>query len=124
MFCVVWGHLCAYCIDNSTYRGKVLTCYTTLFQMPLFLFVSGFFQKTADAYPGFLTRTKKSLKRSGMPYLTYLLLGIFMVVIERIIIGIRPFFDLHIIRGVSSVYWFFVSLLICQIMNGLARLGG
>ena len=119
MFCVVWGHLCAYSFDNAQYTGKVMTCYITLFQMPLFFLVSGYFQKGASCITDFWFRTKKSIRRIGVPFLTYVVLSAILVIAQRFIVHKSNVLSSSDIRGIMSVYWFLPCLLFCVVSHNL-----
>lgn len=56
---VIWGHCCM-CLSGPDYEKNALTTYIRLFQMPLFIFISGYFQKSISTVSeGFLYLKKK-----------------------------------------------------------------
>lgn len=124
IFCVVWGHFCAFYLDNSNYDKTVLTCYTTLFQMPLFLFISGFFSKNKNSTLNFYKQTRNLLVRNGGPFISYCLLAILIVLLKRVVKDGNAYISLYDIRSILSVYWYFICLIICRFLNTLVELSG
>lgn len=55
---VVWGHCCSY-LSGSNYEKNLLTSYIRLFQMPLFIFMSGYFVKSVYKIDELYDRVKK-----------------------------------------------------------------
>ena len=63
---VIWGHMCMY-LSGADYEKNFLTMYIRLFQMPLFIFISGFFQKSIYSLSHLVQKIEKTIRHIGLP---------------------------------------------------------
>lgn len=73
IFCVIYGHLNAYItpLSVSDAFNYSPTMVTRMFQMPLFILVSGLFCKTVDCFDGYIKVWKKYFTRLVVPYIVW-----------------------------------------------------
>ena len=67
---VVWGHVCSY-ISDSSYERNALTSLIRLYQMPMFILVSGYFQKPCHTVRDIKARLIKIFRSLCIPYLCW-----------------------------------------------------
>lgn len=75
---VVWGHVCSY-ISNATYERNLLTSVIRLYQMPMFILVSGYFSKPSET----LNDVKRSFSKIStghlIPYVSWCIIGALII---------------------------------------------
>ena len=71
---VVWGHVCSY-ISGYVYEKNFLTAAIRLFQMPLFIFISGVFQHNYSNITEVKCRIIAILKRLVLPYTIWIVIA-------------------------------------------------
>ncbi len=118
--CVIWGHVCMY-TSGENYDGNTLTHIIRLFQMPMFIMISGIFYKTPDNLTNAIKKTRNSLIHIGSP----LVFWVILTFISFIIIGYFTNCGSNIlgtIRSALSIYWYFICLLLCILYTILINL--
>lgn len=72
MVLVVYGHVCP-ALTGDLYKENwcALTRITGLFVMPLFFFISGYFQSSIHEYRGLLNKYEKSFFRICVPLIAW-----------------------------------------------------
>lgn len=110
---VIWGHVCMYSTPTH-YDGNFLTYIIRLFQMPMFIMISGMFYKPVYNVGEGIKRSKKIFKHIAIP----LIFWVGLTSITTLAIGMKDSFSLlgifNVIRGSISVYWYFICLLLCM----------
>lgn len=122
MFFVVYGHICPASVAEWTPVTRVVG----LFVMPLFFFVSGFFQSRILDYKTLMEKYKKTIYRIVVPLLVWGVIYVFLSVLK--LYQVPDVFDstsvLEYVMDVSSFlkytpfyisgfYWFLTALLFC-----------
>ena len=123
MFFIVFGHICPANSEVWTPVTRVIG----LFAIPLFFFISGFFQSKVDSHKTLIDRYKKNIFRIVIPMLSW---GIIYVIFSSIkqFAGISynmadvwalykytPFY-------IMGFYWFLTALIFCQIIGSVLSL--
>lgn len=109
---VIWGHVCMYTTPNN-YDGNSLTHIIRLFQMPLFIMISGMFYKPIFDLKTGIEKSIKIFKHIAFPLIFWVIFtSITQFVIKPIPLSIRDI--LFELRGSLSIYWYFVCLLFCM----------
>lgn len=106
---VVWGHICSY-VSGLDYEYNEVTRYVRLFQMPLFILVSGFFSKDIIVFSDLISKLVKDVKHIGLPLLTWCLLAF---IVHSIMMHSYELPSKHFMSFLSA-YWFFPCLLCCS----------
>lgn len=106
---VVWGHICSY-LSGLDYEYNAVTRYVRLFQMPLFIMVSGFFSKDITSIKVLVNKIVKDFKHIGLPLITWCLLAF---IIHSIMMRYYNLPPKHYMSYLSA-YWFFPCLLCCS----------
>lgn len=124
---VVWGHICAHC-SGIDYEKNVLTSYIRLFQMPMFIVISGYFQKTITSRSDLYGRIKKTIVHIGLPLLVWSIIASFVLYILKLI-GITWFSNSTGVFGIAKAlfksfrfYWFLPCLMLCIFLNSFLSL--
>ena len=114
---VVWGHVCSY-ISNATYERNLLTSVIRLYQMPMFILVSGYFSKPSET----LNDVKRSFSKIGtghlIPYVSWCIIGALIVfgmneiLLGKILGGIA--YVIKTIAQESNILWFLGCLILCR----------
>lgn len=110
---VIWGHCCAY-LSGVKYEKNLLTTYIRLFQMPLFILVSGYFQKPVYTIRELIGKYKKSIINIAVPYVTWTCIYYAFMLISKRLIGEQINFSVLGIIKSFSFLWFLGCILICQ----------
>lgn len=76
---VVWGHICSY-ISDSSYDKNALTALIRLYQMPMFILISGFFQRPCRTFSEIKEKGIKIFKSLCIPYLCWCFVGCLTVI--------------------------------------------
>lgn len=130
MIIVVFGHVCP-ALSGNTYTDSwcAVTRITGLFVMPLFFFISGYFQSSIDDFKGLLNKYKKSIYRIGIPLIVWG--GVYVFIRFRsiwaascsdsIIQHLLLFTQKSIVSS-SFFFWFLSALLICVFLGSLLKL--
>lgn len=110
IFCVIYGHINAYLtpislVETSNYSPTLII---RLFQMPLFVLVSGHFCKTVSTFSAYLEIWKRYLTRLGLPYISWSLI---LTLIKCLVQGDFSTFLLDF-RESFGLLWFIPMLLI------------
>lgn len=119
MICVIWGHLCMY-TSGKDYDGNYLTHIMRLFQMPLFVLISGLFYKMPNTATEVKTKFIKLFKHIGLPLLVWVLLTSLSTVM--IYNNYNLYFIFNSIRGSLSTFWYFNCLILCIVFTDLIYL--
>lgn len=114
---VVWGHVCSY-ISNATYEKNLLTSIIRLYQMPMFILVSGYFTKPS----GSLNDVKKSFSKictgNLIPYASWCIIGTLVVIgMNEILLGRIWGGISYVVRTIaqeSNILWFLGCLILCR----------
>lgn len=113
IICVIYGHISSYLtapsVTDTTYSPTV---FIRLFQMPLFVLVSGMFSKVASDFKNFITIWRKYLKRLLIPFIVWCIVLIFL---KSLAIGetANNFNSLiRIIAESCGILWFIPMLII------------
>lgn len=107
---VVWGHCCMY-NSGPDYDKNFLTSYTRLFQMPLFIFISGFFQKDINNVLEIKTKLNKTFVTLVIPIISYYLLSVSILSITTY--TLNGIFEIILLKGHFSILWYLLCLLMC-----------
>lgn len=109
---VIWGHFCMY-LSGDGYEKNLLTTYVRLFQMPLFIFISGYFQKPVNSLSLASKKLQKSVKHIGIPMLSWIAL----VYCAKLVINGGQYngltFFIEQAKGIVSLFWYLGCLLMC-----------
>lgn len=108
---VVWGHCCSY-LSGSNYEKNLLTSYIRLFQMPLFIFMSGYFVKSVYKIDELYDRVKKIFYHIGIPYVVWTIIAFTLDLAQNNVEG-------SLIKSLlshSTLLWYFGCLIICSIL--------
>lgn len=123
MFFIVFGHMCPANPEMWTPVTRVIG----LFAIPLFFFISGFFQSKVDSYKALLDKYKRNFYRIIVPMLSW---GVVYIVLSSIkqFVGVSfniadvwqfykytPFY-------IMGFYWFLTALIFCQIFGAISSL--
>lgn len=72
MFFVIYGHVCpAFSIDSYTESWCALTCISGLFVMPLFFFISGYFQSVITDFDQLVQKFRRTFYRVVVPLMSW-----------------------------------------------------
>ena len=127
MFLVIYGHVCP-AISGDTYTEQwcALTRVTGLFVMPLFFFISGYFQTIILNSQDILRKYKKTFLRVGVPLMSWGGLLLFIKFQELWQFTESAYFSKHIVLfvkngiiDVANFYWFLSALLLCITLGTL-----
>ena len=119
---VVWGHVCSY-ISGDGYEKNFLTAAIRLFQMPLFIFVSGVFQHNYSNITEVRYRIISISKRLVLPYAIWIVIAAgFNLLTDRLLGfnnltlggGYWPLLKLCFVQ--SNVLWYLGCLILCEIL--------
>lgn len=122
MLIVIFGHVCPANSDTWTPITRVIG----LFAMPLFFFVSGYFQSNISDAISLLVKYKKTIMRIVIPQMLwgsiYVLLSFVVLLLCRnqiaslkdllIFFKYTPYY-------IAGFYWFFSALFLCVIVGSL-----
>lgn len=118
IMCVIWGHLCMY-LSGSDYEKNELTTYIRLFQMPLFILISGFFQKSVVTLDDLKSKLRKSILHIGIPLIIWSILTYLI----KLLVNFNDYNDYNFFifqsKGILSLYWFLVCLLLCLLFYAI-----
>ena len=109
---VVWGHFCMH-LSGEGYEKNFVTMYVRLFQMPLFILISGYFQKPITDLSLVVRKVMKSVHHIGIPLICWILIvySIKMVLNYSSCCGIKFFWDQA--HGIVSLFWYLGCLFMC-----------
>ena len=110
IFCVIYGHINAYItplLVNDAFNYSP-TMVTRMFQMPLFILVSGLFCKTVDSFGGYIKVWKKYFTRLVIPYIVWCII---LAIIKEVGQGDYSSF-ISDFRESLGLLWFIPMLLI------------
>lgn len=71
---VIWGHCCMY-LSGNEYEKNIIITYVRLFQMPLFILISGYFQKPVEGLKSLSSKIKTSFKCICVPLISWTFTG-------------------------------------------------
>ena len=112
IFFVIWGHCCMY-LSGSDYEKNALTTYIRLFQMPLFIFISGYFQKSfSTASEGFAI-FRKCIVHIGVPLASWIIVT-YLLRLSVNAISVHKALIIESTHGVVSLFWYLACLFMCQ----------
>lgn len=130
MFIVIYGHVCP-ALSGISYSDNwcTLTRITGLFVMPLWFFVSGYFQSSITSVKDLIKKYKRSISRIAIPLIIW---GCLLVIINFQDTWYNPdktdlvnqiiFFGKHSVYRITSFYWFLSALLLCILFGSLMSL--
>ena len=130
MFLVIYGHVCpALSGESYTERWCNLTRITGLFVMPLFFFISGYFQSTIMSPKNLIQKYRKTSHRVGIPLMVwggvYYITKIYKVWCrtdaENSLRHVALFVK-NAVTDIMSFYWFFSALIICIFLGTILSL--
>ena len=114
---VIWGHVCPNSSGSEyTYTWCALARITSLFAMPLFFLLSGFFAKSIKSFKDIIKQIHKVFWRLGVPLLTY---GFIVSCIKyHIFDNSYDFYEFcyclkKALLYILGFYWYISALLIC-----------
>lgn len=130
MILVIFGHVCP-AISGPEYNIKWngVTRVTSLFVMPLFFFISGYFQSSIHNIGVLLRKYWKTVKRLVVPLLVWGVVRLFFInnlvpedvanypIWTKTIVYFKYF-----IGSTLSYYWFFPSLCLCIFLGSILSL--
>ena len=109
---VVWGHFCMY-LSGTDYEKNLFTTYIRLFQMPLFIFISGFFQKPVFGRIQAVKKVLKSIKHIAIPMVSWTVL----VYVAKLLLNKSNYnglgYFIEQTHGIVSLFWYLGCLLMC-----------
>lgn len=113
---VIYGHLCMY-FSETDYEKNTLTTYIRLFQMPLFIFISGYFQKSVISLSDMWQKLLKSIRHIIIPMGCWAIIAFCTkVIIYYFSIGNMNVDSMFLsTRGIISLFWYLGALFLCQI---------
>lgn len=118
---VIWGHFCMY-LSGPGYEKNLCTTYIRLFQMPLFLFISGYFQKPVLSLSILVNKLKKSLYHIALPMISWIVL----VYLTKLMLNTSSYdgfsYFIENAHGVVSLFWYLGCLLISIFIYSLISL--
>lgn len=118
---VVWGHFCMY-LSGTDYEKNLLTTYIRLFQMPLFIFISGFFQKPIAGLKSGLGKVNKSITHIAIPMVSWIVL----VYVTKLLLNKASYNGLEYFieqaHGIVSLFWYLGCLLMCLFLYTILSL--
>lgn len=127
MFFVIYGHVCpAFAIDSYTESWCALTRISGLFVMPLFFFISGYFQSAITDFDQLVQKFRRTFYRVVVPLMSWG--GVYLIVkIGSIwnysgngsVLKYLLFFMRDAIIDVANFYWFFSALILCVLLGSL-----
>lgn len=110
------------CLSGPGYEKNLCTTYIRLFQMPLFLFISGYFQKPVLSSSLLVNKLKKSLYHIGLPMISWIVL----VYLIKLMLNISSYdgvsYFIENAHGVVSLFWYLGCLLISIFIYSLISL--
>ena len=122
MFFVVFGHICPESVSEWTPVTRIIG----LFVMPLFFFVSGFFQSRILDFKALLEKYKKTINRIVVPWLVWG--GVYVILSVLKLFQIPDVFNSTSVQEyvkdvasflkytpfyIAGFYWFLTALLLC-----------
>lgn len=124
MFFIVFGHICPSDPDLWTPVTRIIG----LFAIPLFFFISGFFQSKVEDTQALINKYKRNFFRIVVPLLSW---GLIYVIISAIIkfscgadyciSDICQFFKYSPFY-IMGIFWFLTALIFCQIIGSILSL--
>ena len=118
---VVWGHVCSY-ISDYHYDRNQITSVVRLFQMPMFIMISGYFSKESKSFADVKHLVIKTVNRLLYPYLIWSVIGVAIVISRDILTGssmkIRGggiVYFLKLLASESNILWYLGCLFLCTI---------
>ena len=123
MFFIVFGHICPSNPDEWTPITRIIG----LFGIPLFFFISGFFQSRIDTFKALIERYKKNLFRIVVPMLSW---GVLYVLLSSIKMYVGNSYNISDVWQfykytpyyIMGYYWFLTALIFCQIFGTVLSL--
>ena len=114
---VVWGHVCSY-ISGDGYEKNFFTAAIRLFQMPMFIFISGYFQRNYSTLSDVKNRVITIVSRLVIPYCIWILVGVCCnylsdVVFNTLTIG-GYWSLLKLCITQANVLWYLGCLILCE----------
>ena len=124
MFFIVFGHICPSNPDLWT----PVTRFIGLFAIPLFFFISGFFQSKVENVQALIKRFKKNFYRIVVPLLSwgliYVIISAFIHFLDDVdynISDICQFFKYSPFY-IMGIFWFLTALIFCHIIGSILSL--
>lgn len=121
MFFIVFGHICPSNPETWTPITRVIG----LFAIPLFFFISGFFQSKVENVQALANRFKRNFYRIVVPLLSwgliYVIISAFIHFLDDVdhnISDICQFFKYSPFY-IMGIFWFLTALIFCQIIGSI-----
>lgn len=99
--------------SGPDYERNALTTFIRLFQMPLFIFISGYFQKPILNVSQAIEKIFKSIKHIGIPMLFWILI----VYVAKLLLNSSQYngvaYFVQQSHGVVGLFWYLGCLLLC-----------
>ena len=122
MFFIVFGHICPEDPETWTPVTRIIG----LFAIPLFFFISGFFQSRVAGFDALIDRYKRNLFRIVVPMLSW---GVLYMILTsfKYFDGFSNFaailsFYKYTPFYITGFYWFLTALIFCQVFSSLLYL--
>jgi len=118
MFFIVFGHICPSDPDLWTPVTRIIG----LFAIPLFFFISGFFQSKVENFKSLIDRYIKNIFRIVVPMLTWGIMYVLLSSIKQFVgnsytLADILFFYKYTPYYIGGFYWFLTALIFCQILG-------
>lgn len=114
---VVWGHVCSY-ISDANYERNALTSVIRLYQMPMFILISGYFQKECFSFLDIKAKLVKIIQTLCIPYICWCAIGSILVIGTNAVINTEiACMGYNIIRLFAqqfSILWYLGCLILCE----------
>ena len=123
MFFIVYGHICPANPEEWTPVTRIIG----LFAIPLFFFISGYFQSKVDSFKALIDRYKKNFFRIVVPMLSWGLIYVFFSSIKLFdgisynFVDVWSFYK-YTPFYIMGFYWFLTALIFCQIIGSVLSL--
>lgn len=112
---VVWGHCCMY-NSGPDYDKNILTAYIRLFQMPLFIFISGYFQKSINDIAQLKGKIKKVFFTIIVPILSFYALSVVLKALFAFFLQKEDVVLADMFKGHISILWYLICTLLCLLL--------
>ena len=121
---VVWGHICAYI--SGEYDKNTLTAVVRLYQMPMFILVSGFFQKECNSTDELKKRILKIFNSLVIPYAVWILIAL---IADCVSAFLNDGTKINSLRGAivavldnANILWYLGCLIVFQVVYSVLSL--
>lgn len=117
---VVWGHVCSY-ISDFNYESNELTSVIRLYQMPMFILISGYFQKSCNTIHDVKIRAIKIFRTLFIPYICWSVVGCsfylgMSLILSNSLIPLGGYKCIQLLYRQSILLWFLGCLILCELL--------